>query len=301
MSGLIQVSPTGLLVENTLFVLACITYLLATVGYVINVLGKKEWGAFASNLLKVAFIVHTGFLVARTVNVMRVPFVGHFEFGNLFIWATVLVYIWTEWRLKDKYYAVGAFLMPVVVSYIAYLTVIPKIFTRIAVSSAHNPLPPVLQSFWLKFHVSSSVMGYAGFSLAFAAGLMWLLKNGLEDNKDAKKGSSFLSGLAQALPQRKMLEEYMYRASAFGFLFQTVMIITGAIWADAAWSRYWGWDPKEMWSLITWFVFAVYLHARFTRGWHGKRAVALVMVGWVAMMFTWLGVAWLLSGIHSFG
>ncbi len=294
------VSPTGLLVENTFFILSCLIYLLAALGYIANVFGKKEWGPFASNVLKVAFVVHTGFIVVRAVNVMRVPFVGHFEFGNLFIWATVLVYIWTEWRLKDRYYAVGAFLMPVVMLYIAYLTIIPKIFTRIAVTSAHNPLPPVLQSFWLKIHVSSSVMGYAGFSLAFAAALMWLLKNGLED-KGGKGSSPLVRSLAQALPQHKTLEEYMYRASAFGFLFQTVMIITGAIWADAAWSRYWGWDPKEMWSLITWFVFAVYLHARFTRGWHGKRTVALVMVGWVAMMFTWLGVAWLLSGIHSFG
>ncbi|MBS4022141.1 MAG: c-type cytochrome biogenesis protein CcsB [Dethiobacter sp.] len=300
MSGLIKVSPTGLLIENTLFILACLIYLLATIGYVINLFGKKEWGSFASSVLRVAFIVHTGFIAARTINVMRVPFVGHFEFGNLFIWATVLVYIWTEWRLKDKYYAVGAFLTPVVVLYIAYLTVIPKIFTRIAVSSAHNPLPPVLQSFWLKIHVSSSVMGYAGFSLAFAAAVMWLLKNGMEE-KGLSKNASFSKTLAQALPQLKILEEYMYRASAFGFLFQTVMIITGAVWADYAWSRYWGWDPKEMWSLITWFVFAVYLHARFTRGWTGKRTVVLVMVGWVAMMFTWLGVAWLLSGIHSFG
>jgi cytochrome c-type biogenesis protein CcsB len=130
---------------------------------------------------------------------------------------------------------------------------------------------------------------------------MWLLKYVMENQKDAVKGSPFLKTLAQSLPQLKVLEEYMYRASVFGFLFQTVMIITGAIWADQSWGRYWGWDPKEMWSLITWFVFAVYLHARFTRGWSGRKTVTLVMVGWVAMMFTWMGVAWLLSGIHSFG
>ncbi len=301
MGGLIQVDPTNLMIEKTLFTLSCLIYLLAAVGYTVNVFGKKEWGGFAANTLRVALLVHTGFLVMRAVNVSRVPFVGHYEFGNLFIWATVLVYVWTEWRLKDKYHAVGAFLMPVVVAYIAYLTVIPALFARITVSSAHNPLPPVLQSFWLKFHVSSSVMGYAGFSLAFATALMWLARTGLESRPDLLKASPFINKLAVSLPRQKTLEEYMYRASVFGFLFQTVMIITGAIWADASWGRYWGWDPKEMWSLITWFVFAVYLHARFTRGWHGKRTVMLVMVGWVTMMFTWLGVAWLLSGIHSFG
>jgi cytochrome c-type biogenesis protein CcsB len=295
MGGLVNVSPTGLLVENTLFIIAVAVYLLATVGYVINLFGKKEWGGFAANTLRVAFLIHTAFIATRTVNVLRVPFVGHFEFGNMFIWSTVLVYVWTEWRLKDKYHAVGAFLMPLVTLYISYITLFPKI------SRAHNPLPPVLQSNWLKFHVSASVLGYAGFSLAFAAAIMWLLKYVMENQKDAVKGSPFLKTLAQSLPQLKVLEEYMYRASVFGFLFQTVMIITGAIWADQSWGRYWGWDPKEMWSLITWFVFAVYLHARFTRGWSGRKTVTLVMVGWVAMMFTWMGVAWLLSGIHSFG
>jgi cytochrome c-type biogenesis protein CcsB len=301
MGGLIEVAPTSLLIENTLFTIACLIYLLAAVCYAVNVFGKKEWGGFAANVLRAALLMHTGFLVMRTINVSRLPFVGHYEFGNLFIWSTVLVYVRTEWRLKDGYHAVGAFLMPVVVAYIAYLTVIPAIVPGIAVSNAHNPLQPVLQSYWLMFHVSSSVMGYAGFSLAFAAGLMWLAKTGLENKPDLLKASPLVKGVAGSLPPLKTLEEYMYRASVFGFLFQTVMIITGAVWADASWGRYWGWDPKEMWSLITWFVFAVYLHARFTRGWHGKRTVMLVMVGWVAMMFTWLGVAWLLSGIHSFG
>lgn len=291
MGALIEVSPLGLQVENTLFTLAVIAYLLATVGYLANLFGKTEWGPFASKVLKAAFLIHSAFIITRTVNVQRVPFVGHFEFGNMFIWATALVYIWTEWRLKDKYYAVGAFLTPLAVLYISYLTVIPDIIPAVNVSRLHNPLPPVLQSNWLKLHVSSSVFGYAGFTLAFAAAVMWLLKEYAGDS----------GALGKALPKTKTLEEYMYRASVFGFLFQTVMIISGAIWADTSWGRYWGWDPKEMWSLITWFVFAVYLHARFTRGWTGMRTVALVAVGWVAMVFTWVGVAWLLSGIHSFG
>lgn len=291
MNGLIHVSETGLFVENTLFFLAVAGYLLATISYLVNLFGKNEWGSFASKVLRVTFLVHSAFIIARTVNVMRVPFVGHFEFGNMFIWATVLVYLWTEWRLKDKYYAVGAFLTPLIILYVAYLTVIPNLIARVTVSRAHNPLPPVLQSNWLKIHVSTSIFGYAGFTLAFAVALMGLLKYYLD-----KK-----TPLAKALPDGKILEEYMYSAVAFGFIFQTIMIVSGSIWADASWGRYWGWDPKEMWSLITWFVFAVYLHARFTRGWTGIRTIGLVMVGWVAMLFTWVGVAWLLSGIHSFG
>ncbi|MBS3949035.1 MAG: cytochrome c biogenesis protein CcsA [Dethiobacter sp.] len=291
MPGLIAVSPVGLWVENAFFTLAVVLYLAAAISYLINVQGKSEWGGFASLVLKIAFLTHSLFMMARAYNVQRLPFVGHYEFGNLFIWATALVYIWTEWRLKEKYYAVGAFITPLLMLYFAYLTVIPSIIPAVVVSRAHRPLLPILQSDWLSIHVASSVFGYAGFTLAFAGAMIWLLK----------KSISAESPLSRVLPVGEALDEYIYRASGFGFLFQTVMIISGAIWADISWGRYWGWDPKEMWSLITWFVFAVYLHARFTREWTGWRAIALVALGWVAMLFTWIGVAWLLPGLHAFG
>jgi len=291
MPGLIEVSLPGLRLENTLFSVSAVAYLLAAAGYLSNIKGKSEWGSYAALLLKVAFFIHSAFIITRSVNVQRVPFVGHYEFGNLFIWASALIYIWTEWRLKEKYAVVGAFVTPLIMLYFAYLTVIPALFAQVTVSRAHNPLPPVLQSDWLMLHVSSSVFGYAGFTIAFACAVLCFLKN--------RDGG--VSSLGKVLPADKVLEEYMYRASAFGFLFQSVMIISGAVWADISWGRYWGWDPKEMWSLITWFVFAVYLHARLARGWSGMRAVALVAVGWAAMLFTWIGVAWLLPGIHSFG
>lgn len=290
MASLIEVSPRALLVENTLFTWSAVAYLVATVAYLTNLKGKSEWGTYASLLLRLALVTHTAFIIARAVNVGRVPFVGHFEFGNLFIWASALVYTWSEWREREGYAVVGGFFTPLLVIYLGYLTVIPTLIPRVTVSRAHQPLRLVLQSDWLAIHVSTSVFGYAGFTLAFAWAAVWLVKHRLE-------GSS----LARMLPGERALEEYMYRAAAFGFLFQTLMIITGAIWADISWGRYWGWDPKEMWSLITWFVFAVYLHARLTRGWKGTRAVALVAIGWLAMLFTWIGVAWLLPGIHSFG
>lgn len=291
MPSYIQVSPTGLFWENTLFNLAAAIYLIATICYLVHLFGKQQLGRFASYILRVAFLIHTAFLVTRAINVQRVPFVGSFEFGNMFVWATVLVYLWTEWRVEEQYSTVGAFVTPLVMLYLGYLTVVPLLFPAIRISRIHTPLAPVLQNNWLKVHVSSSIFGYAGFTLAFAAAIMWLLKENL------KEGNL----LTRALPQSKTLEEYMYRGAAFGFLFQSVMIITGAIWADTSWGRYWGWDPKEMWALITWFVYAIYLHARFTRGWTGLRTVALIMVGWVCMVFTWVGVAWLLTGLHSFG
>jgi len=99
----------------------------------------------------------------------------------------------------------------------------------------------------------------------------------------------------------EMLDEVGYKTIAIGFPLLTVGIITGAVWANAAWGTYWGWDPKETWSLITWLMYAAYLHARFTRGWRGKRAAILSMVGFLAVIFTYLGVNLLLSGLHSYG
>ena len=314
MPVLIEVAPAALFVENIFFRLATVAFLVATLGYILNLAGKREWGSFASVVLRTAFVLQTAFLVTRGINVGRTPFVGHFEFGNLFIWGTLLVYLWTEWRQKERYYVVGAFLLPLVLLYVLYINnilvddviyLIRQVINQPMtdppmVNPAHRPLPPVLRyPLWLNIHVSTSVLGYAGFSLAFVLALMWLLRTGME--KTIASAAPFKKTIFKAIPQPKVLEDYMYSATAFGFLFQTAMIISGSIWADASWGRYWGWDPKEMWSLITWFVFAVYLHARFTRGWSGSRTVALVILGWVAMMFTWIGVAWLLTGIHSFG
>jgi cytochrome c-type biogenesis protein CcsB len=287
---LIEVPAGMLLVENTLFTWSGLAYLAATAGYLVNIKGKNEWGTYAPALLRLALVVHSGFIIVRAVNVGRVPFVGHFEFGNLFIWASALVYACSEWRAREGYAAIGPFFAPLLVLYLGYLTVVPVLIPRVTVSRVHQPLRLVLQSDWLTIHVITSVFGYAGFTLAMAWAAGWFARHRLAG-----------SPLGRALPGERVVEEYMYRAAALGFLFQTLMIITGAIWADLSWGRYWGWDPKEMWSLITWLIFAGYLHARLTRGWRGKRAVALVAIGFLAMLFTWIGVAWLLPGIHSFG
>ncbi|MBT9176777.1 MAG: Cytochrome c biogenesis protein CcsA [Firmicutes bacterium] len=291
----IEVPATALLVERSLFILATVLFVMAALSYFMNLAGKREWGPFASLLLHGALLVQTAFLVTRGINVNRVPFVGHFEFGNLFIWASTLLYLWMERRLRPVFYAVGAFLTPVVLVYLAYAH-------SGIVSAEHRELPIVLRfPLWLNTHVSTSVFAYAGFSLAFALGLIWLLRLWLTGgSKFVPKGNVWQT-IKRELPAGSVLEENIYTSIAFGFFFQTAMIISGAIWADIAWGRFWGWDPKEMWSLITWFVYAVYLHARLTRQWQGPKVILVVVIGWLAMMFTWIGVAWLLPGIHSFG
>jgi len=179
----------------------------------------------------------------------------------------------------------GAFVMP-----IAFLTMLFAVTN----DSSIQPLVPALQSYWLHAHVITCFIGYAAFAVSAGVAVMYLLK--------VRQELSNVPGAVLArLPSSRVLDDLVYRAIIWGFPFLTAGIITGAAWANYAWGTYWSWDPKETWSLIVWLVYAIYLHARITRGWHGKRAAILSIVGFVATLFCYLGVNLLLSGLHSYG
>ena len=137
----------------------------------------------------------------------------------------------------------------------------------------------------------SCFIGYSAFAVAFGVSFMYLLKQRHPDRKRSMLG---------LLPDIDVLDDLNHQMVMFGFLFLSAGIITGAVWANSAWGRYWGWDPKETWSLITWFVYATLLHARLMRGWRGKRTAYLSIGGFAAVLFTYFGVN-LLPGLHSYG
>lgn len=141
-----------------------------------------------------------------------------------------------------------------------------------------TPLLPALKSNWLTIHVLTCFIGYAALTIGFISSIVMLCK---------RKEEARLDAISQ-----KMI--------AFGFFFLTLGIITGAVWANSAWGTYWSWDPKETWSLITWLIYAIYLHLRFTRGWKAKKAAWVSVIGFLAMLFTYFGVNYLLSGLHSY-
>ena len=141
------------------------------------------------------------------------------------------------------------------------------------------PLLPALRSNWLAIHVLTCFIAYASLTVAFVSSVIFLCKQ-----KSAGKGADSIS----------------YKMIAFGFLFLTFGIISGSVWANSAWGSYWSWDPKETWSLITWFIYAIYLHTRLRRGWVGKRAAWVCIAGFLAMFFTYFGVNFLLTGLHSY-
>jgi cytochrome c-type biogenesis protein CcsB len=153
------------------------------------------------------------------------------------------------------------------------------------VDSRIKPLMPALKSNWLLVHVVTAFLGYAAFALAFGSAILYLIQ-------DRRPRSS--------LPPLPALDRLIYRTTVLGFLLLTLGIFTGAVWAETAWGRYWSWDPKETWSLITWLIYAALLHARLLKGWRGRRIAWLAVLGFMAVLFTYLGVSFLLTGLHSY-
>jgi cytochrome c-type biogenesis protein CcsB len=142
--------------------------------------------------------------------------------------------------------------------------------------------------------VITCFVGYAAFAIAAALGVMYLVKSYFGKTGSEPTGR-------ELLPSPTVLDDMIHKSMVFGFIWLSAGIITGAIWANSAWGTYWSWDPKETWSLITWFVYAITLHARYTRGLGGKTIAWLSLVGLVSVIFTYYGVNFLLSGLHSYG
>ena len=203
-----------------------------------------------------------------------------------FAMVIILVYLVIEYKYKIK--TIGAFVTPFA-SILLAMTTITNAF-----SHEIRPLIPALQSNWLTYHVVTCFLGYAGFAVSCGVSIMFLLT----DWNQAKNGPSGRLGIL--LPDKKVLEDVNYKAIAIGFPMLTLGIITGAAWANYAWGSYWSWDPKETWSLITWLIYAALLHARFTRGWQGKRIAVFSIIGFAAVLFTYFGVNYVLSGLHSY-
>jgi cytochrome c-type biogenesis protein CcsB len=227
-------------------------------------------------------------IVMRWVESYQLGF-GHAPLSNLyeslvfFAGTIVLIYLVIERKYGNR--VIGAFVAPLAFLAMAYASLSPNISDRI------QPLIPALKSNWLIAHVIACFIGYGAFAVAFGVSLMYLIKQ-----KSADDTGSMIS----RLPDARILDELNHQLVMFGFLFLSVGIITGAVWANSAWGRYWGWDPKETWSLITWFVYATLLHARLMRGWRGKRTAFLSIGGFAAVLFTYFGVN-LLPGLHSYG
>ena len=167
-----------------------------------------------------------------------------------------------------------------------------------------QPLVPALQSYWLAIHVFLVSIAEGALMVSAVLTVLYLVKSHHEkvsarpDAADRKPGA--LANLAERLPAAETLDKAAYRVVAFSFPLYTVAIICGAIWAEAAWGRYWGWDPKETWAFIVWVIYAGYLHARATAGWKGRSAAWVNLAGFFSITFNFLIVNLVVSGLHSY-
>ena len=274
--------------EKYSFTLTFLAYMVASIIYVLYLAYKNE------NMVKIGtlataigFVTNTAFLVFRWMISGHAPFVNGFEFLMAFTWGIAGIYLFAEWRYKLS--IIGAFVMPVAWLLLAWIALKMPEQAR----NAEN-LMPALQSDWLTIHVATAMVSYGAFALSFGTSIMYLIKKPMEESKSR-------SDFNKRMPSLDVLDDISYKFIAVGFPLLSLVIITGAIWAEFAWGRYWSWDPKETWSLITWLVYAAYLHARFTYGWRGKRAAWMSILGFVFVLFTFFGVNYVLQGIHSYG
>ncbi len=271
---------TFLKIENTLFTAVMLLYFAAMIFYFIFAIMKKQkMAAFANILLLAGFILHTAALITRGIGAGRLPMTNQYEFATSFAWGLCLVSLIFIHRYRFQ--VLGAAAAPVIFLVIGYAAMQSR--------DVHE-LMPSLRSNWLGFHVSSAIIAYGSFGVSFVIGIIFLVREKI------REGSFF----DQHIPSREKLDLIGYRAAALGLLFLTFCIITGSIWAERAWGSYWSWDPKETWSLITWLIYAVYLHLRLQRGWRGKSAAVFAVIGFVAVLFTYIGVNTFLPGIHSY-
>ena len=258
-----------------LFFAALIVYAAAVVLQFVGTAFKKDKLLRASWLVFLAaFALHSVFLVARGIAAKRLPLSNQFEFANAFAWGVALMLILARTRMKAEWLCVAG--MPAALLVMTYAALQPM--------EIHD-LMPALRSAWFGVHIGSAVISYSAFVIAGVSGLRWLMT--------AKKGGS-----RHTLDQMDYLS---YRMIALGFLFLTVVILSGAIWAEQAWSSFWSWDPKEVWALITWIIYAVYLHLRLRRKRRGAFTAWYAVVSVPVVLFTFAGVNTLMHGLHTYG
>lgn len=256
----------------------------------------------ASSLLYLGFVIHTtpamatwarraaagGFVAHLLATIHRFSSAGYLPITNmhesLSFFGLVIIGVFLLFERKYRVAILGSFAVPIALFMVLVSNLFPSVIRE---------LNPALKSAWLWSHTILAFISYAAFTIAFCVAVMYLIQRYFLKKK--KFGPLF-----QKLPSLDVLDDINYRSLTIGFPLLTIAIMTGAIWAEKAWGTYWSWDPKETWSLITWFIFAALLHGRLTTGWRGKRAALLTILGFAIMLFTFIGVNLWLPSLHTY-
>lgn len=270
--------------STALFDITLALYCTAGVMFLWNmVVGSQRISQVVFIPITLGLTVHTAGLVTCGVECHRMPFTNLFGSLVFFAWALMAVYLAAERSCRIT--SLGTF-----VSLASATTMVCALTLPNNISSM---LVPALQNRWSTIHIASALVSYAGFVLAFGAALAYTLHEKMLKRKR-------INSVQKQLPSLDVLDRFAYRMVAFSFPMLTLGIITGALWAQSAWGSYWNWDPKETWALITWLVYAAYLHVRVMQGWRGKWANRLLLTGFVSIAVTFIGVNLLSHGLHRY-
>lgn len=247
----------------------------------------QRWGSIAIGLTALGALAHAGVLVCRGLALDRLPWGNMYEFATAVVLVAVVAYVVLAVRAPALRH-IGVFVLaPVVLGMVAI-----GLFLYVE----GGPLIAALRSAWLAIHVSAAIIGFGIFLVSGIASVLYLVRSKDEQKPAEERGTGFVA----RLPESAVLDRLAHRTAVFGFPIWTFAVIAGAIWAESAWGRFWGWDPKETWSFIAWVVYAAYLHARTTAGWRGRPAAWVNVVGLVVMIFNLTFVNLVSSGLHSY-
>lgn len=265
------------------FYLALTFSLLASGGFVVYIVRQGRWVFRVSYwLLFVGFVFHTVFLGHRYAMLETAPVLTLKAALSFFAWTITAAYLLLQ--AKFRLMVLGSFAAP----FATFLMILSS-----AMSWSETPVKPVFKSLWLTFHIGTIFMGNGLFAIAFLAAIMYLIQERHIKQKQ-------LRGLYTRLPSLATLDEVNHHALIYGFPLLTLGMITGSIYAQVALGTYWQWDPKEVWSLITWLFYAALIHERVAVGWRGRKAAILSIFCFCILLFTFIGASLWLGGYHSF-
>ena len=295
------------------FNVALFAYIAGMIGYFYYLAFRRQLAWRSASLA--AFLglsAHALSVVARGFAAGRVPWGNMYEYSSLLALLVVAGYLFV---------VEGVFKVRVLGGFVLAFSVLTMAIAVMFLYVGPGPLVPALNSYWIKIHVVAAITGSSLFALGCIVTILYLAKDrrerrsmavapimgGSVDLDDAPPhfeagADEPVGGVTRRgiLPSAAVLDRVAYRTIAFAFPIWTFAVIAGAIWAEQAWGRYWGWDPKETWSFITWVIFAGYLHARATSGWRGRRAAVIALVGFASLLVTYYAVNLWIVGLHSY-
>jgi cytochrome c-type biogenesis protein CcsB len=272
-------------IDWILYLTATTLYALSSIIYIISFVFKKEDKIkFAIGTVIAGLLFHSISIALRWVETGHGPYISMYEVLSKYAWFSIVIFLLVQHKY-DKLKVAG-------------FIVLPASLLMMAVGSTYSRdiqmIPASLRSYWLIAHVGFASLAFGFLLVASGIAVLYIMKE-----KRSRNGSVDEASFYEKLPSMKVMDDLMYRFVASGFLFLTIMIGTGAIWANQTWGRYWGWDPIETWSLIVWFTYGICLHLRMNVGWSGKRIAWLIIFSIFVLVFSLFGVGVVYTGLHT--